>query len=43
MPRHARLRAFDRWLHLYNHHRAHNALGGHPLMTRVKNLTGQHI
>ena len=23
-------RALDRWLHLYNHHRSHTALGGHP-------------
>ncbi len=38
----ARNRALDRWLHLYNHHRAHTALGGHPPMTRVNNLTGQH-
>jgi transposase InsO family protein len=39
---HARTRTLDRWLHLYNHHRAHTALGGHPPMTRVNNLTGQH-
>jgi len=39
---HARLRAFDRWPPLYNHHRVHTALGGHPAMTRVNNLTGQY-
>jgi transposase InsO family protein len=25
-----RTAALDAWLHLYNHHRAHTALGGHP-------------
>ena len=38
----ARTAALDRWLHLYNHHRAHTALGGQTPMTRVTNLTGQH-
>lgn len=38
----ARTTALDRWLHLYNHHRAHTSLGGQPPMTRVNNLTGQH-
>jgi transposase InsO family protein len=38
----ARTTALDRWLHLYNHHRAHTSLEGHPPMTRVNNLTGQH-
>ncbi len=38
-----RTTALDRWLHLYNHHRAHTSLGGYPPMTRVNNLTGQHI
>jgi transposase InsO family protein len=38
----ARNRALDRWLHLYNHHRAHTSLGGQPPMTRINNLPGQH-
>jgi hypothetical protein len=42
-PRPARLRAFDRWLPLYNHHRAHAALGSHPAMTRDNDLAGQYI
>ena len=39
---HARTTALARWLHLYNHHRAHTSLGGHPPMSTVNNLTGQH-
>ena len=38
----ARTNALARWLHLYNHHRAHTSLGGHPPMSRVNNVTGQH-
>jgi transposase InsO family protein len=38
----ARTRALDRWLHLYNHHRAHTSLGGNPPMSRVNNAAGQH-
>jgi transposase InsO family protein len=38
----ARTRALTRWLHLYNHHRTHTALGGHPPASRVTNLTGQN-
>jgi transposase InsO family protein len=34
--------AFDTWLHMYNHHRGHTALGGHPPASRVTNLSGQH-
>lgn len=37
----ARRRAFPRWLHIYNHHRPHTALGGKPPATRVTNLSGQ--
>ena len=37
-----RARALDRWLHLYNHHRGHTALGGDPPITRATNLAGQH-
>jgi transposase InsO family protein len=29
--------ALDSWLHLYNHHRAHTALGGQPPISRVNN------
>jgi transposase InsO family protein len=34
--------AFDTWLHTYNHHRGHTALGGHPPASRVTNLSGQY-
>lgn len=30
------------WLHTYNHHRGHTALGGQPPASRVLNLTGQN-
>ena len=30
------------WLHLYNHHRVHTALGGQPPVSRVKNLPGHY-
>jgi transposase InsO family protein len=30
------------WLHMYNHHRGHTALGGLPPASRVTNLTGQN-
>ena len=30
------------WLHTYNHHRGHTALGGLPPASRVPNLTGQN-
>jgi transposase InsO family protein len=39
----ARRAALPHWLHMYNHHRAHTALGGHPPASRVPNLTGQNI
>ena len=38
----ARTRALDHWLHLYNHHRHHTAIGGPPI-ARVNNLVGQNI
>jgi transposase InsO family protein len=38
----ARTRALTRWLHIYNHHRTHTALGGHPPASRVTNLSGQN-
>jgi transposase InsO family protein len=34
--------AFPDWLHTYNHHRGHTALGGLPPASRVPNLTGQY-
>ena len=34
--------ALDPWLHTYNHHRGHTALGGHPPASRVTNLSGQN-
>jgi transposase InsO family protein len=37
----ARRRALAGWLHIYNHHRPHTALGGRPPATRVPNLSGQ--
>ncbi|GAA3528658.1 IS481-like element ISMsm9 family transposase [Amycolatopsis ultiminotia] len=33
---------FPTWLHTYNHHRGHTALGGHPPAHRVPNLTGDY-
>ncbi|TCK27646.1 IS481 family transposase [Pseudonocardia endophytica] len=30
------------WLHTYNHHRSHTALGGHPPITRVNNPAGTY-
>ena len=38
-----RNRALDGWLHLYNHHRAHTALGGQAPMQLVNNLPGHYI
>ena len=37
----ARTRALASWLHLYNHHRHHTAVGGPPI-SRVNNLVGQN-
>jgi transposase InsO family protein len=37
-----RREAFPDWLHTYNHHRPHTALGGQPPASRVPNLTGQN-
>jgi len=39
---HARCDAFPAWLHTYNHHRGHTALGGLPPASRVPNLSGQN-
>lgn len=37
----SRARALDRWLHRYNHHRHHTAIGGPPA-SRVTNLAGHN-
>lgn len=37
----ARTRALVSWLHMYNHHRHHTAIGGPPV-SRVNNLAGQN-
>ncbi|EMD27237.1 IS481 family transposase [Amycolatopsis azurea DSM 43854] len=34
--------ALPTWLHFYNHHRPHSALGGQPPITRLTNLPGHH-
>jgi transposase InsO family protein len=34
--------ALDRWLHLYNHHRSHTALGGQAPMNVINNLPGHY-
>jgi transposase InsO family protein len=39
----ARRRRLAGWLHTYNHHRCHTALGGHPPITRVDNVSGHYI
>ncbi|MFN6552268.1 IS481 family transposase [Mycolicibacterium septicum] len=33
---------YPRWIHTYNHHRGHTALGGQPPATRVPNLSGHY-
>jgi transposase InsO family protein len=38
----ARAATLPTWLHLYNHHRDHTGIGGHPPATRVPNLSGQN-
>jgi transposase InsO family protein len=38
----ARAAALARWLHRYNHHRVHTAIGGPPV-SRVTNLPREHI
>ena len=39
----SRRNALPGWLHFYNHHRAHSAIGGLPPVTRLNNLPGHHI
>jgi hypothetical protein len=38
----ARRAALAGWLHQYNHHRPHTALGGQPPISRLTNLPGHH-
>ena len=38
----ARRAALPGWLHQYNHHRPHSALGGLPPISRLDNLPGHH-
>ena len=39
----ARRAALPAWIHHYNHHRPHTAIGQVPPITRLTNLTGQYI
>jgi transposase InsO family protein len=39
----ARRHALPEWLHFYNHHRAHSAIGALPPISRLNNLPGHHI
>lgn len=34
--------ALPDWLHFYNHHRSHSAIGGQPPVIRLTNLPGHH-
>ncbi|TCC15345.1 IS481 family transposase, partial [Kribbella speibonae] len=34
--------ALPGWLHFYNHHRPHSAIGGQPPITRLTNVPGHH-
>jgi transposase-like protein len=38
----ARRQALPGWLHFYNHHRPHSAIGGQPPINRLTNLPGHH-
>jgi len=38
----ARLAALPAWIHEYNHHRPHSAIGKNPPITRLDNLAGHH-
>ncbi|TFV88583.1 IS481 family transposase [Blastococcus sp. CT_GayMR16] len=37
-----RAQTYPAWLHRYNHHRGHTALGGRPPASRVTNLSGHY-
>ena len=40
--RSARLAALAPWIHQYNHHRPHSAIGRVAPITRLDNLAGHH-
>jgi transposase InsO family protein len=40
---HQRDTALPAWLHFYNHHRPHSAIGGQPPVSRLTNLPEHHI
>jgi transposase InsO family protein len=42
LSEHARRDALPSWLHEYNHHRPHTAIGRRPPLTRLSNLAGQY-
>jgi hypothetical protein len=37
-----RRKALPGWIHEYNHHRRHTAIGGHPPISRLTNLSEQY-
>ena len=37
-----RRKALPSWLHHYNHHRPHTAIGNQPPITRLTNLPGHY-
>ena len=37
-----RRKALPSWIHEYNHHRPHTAIGGQPPISRLTNLSGQY-
>jgi transposase InsO family protein len=39
---HERTASLDGWLHTYNHHRRHSAIGRQPPITRLNNLLGTY-
>ncbi len=39
----ARLAALPAWVHEYNHHRPHSAIGKRSPITRLNNLAGHHV
>ena len=38
----ARRAALPAWIHLYNHHRSHAAIGKSPPISRLDDLAGHH-
>ncbi len=39
---HERRAALPNWLHFYNHHRVHSAIGNKPPISRLTNVPGHH-